>query len=85
MWTITYEAQAVKALGRMDTATARRIRAKILGLAKDPLAPSNNVNKLAGVEAYRLRVADWRVVYTLKHRVLTVVVIRIGHRSEVYK
>jgi mRNA interferase RelE/StbE len=39
----------------------------------------------AGVEGYRLRVGDWRAVYTLRRQVLTVVVVRIGHRSEVYE
>jgi len=39
----------------------------------------------AGVEGYRLRVGDWRAVYTLRRQVLTVVVVRIGHRSDVYE
>ena len=80
-----YVEHYLKALSRMDRAVARRIRSKILGLARDPLAPNNNVKKLVGVEGYRLRVGDWRVVYVLERKVLTVVVVRIGHRSEVYK
>jgi mRNA interferase RelE/StbE len=34
---------------------------------------------------YRLRVGDWRVVYALRHDVLTVLVLRVGHRREVYR
>ena len=56
-----------------------------MDLARDPRAPNNNVKKLTGVEGYRLRVGDWRVVYTLRQQVLTVVVVRVGHRSEVYE
>ena len=84
MWSVAYTADAIRTLSRMDRAVARRLRSKILALARDPKAPNNNVRKLAGVAGYRLRVGDWRVIYTLRHEVLTVVVVRIGHRSEVY-
>jgi mRNA interferase RelE/StbE len=54
-------------------------------LSRDARAPNNNVKKLTGIESYRLRVSDWRVVYTLKHEILTVIVIRVGHRREIYE
>ncbi len=85
MWSVSYTTDALRALTGMSPVIARRIRTKILGLARDPKAPNNNVKKLTGVEGYRLRVGDWRVVYTLKHQQLTVIVIRVGHRSEVYE
>ncbi len=85
MWSVTYTAEALKALSAMDRTIARRIRTKILGLARDPAARNNNVKKLIGTEGYRLRVGDWRAIYTLQQRVLTVVMVRIGHRSEVYE
>ncbi|MBI3706937.1 MAG: type II toxin-antitoxin system RelE/ParE family toxin [Proteobacteria bacterium] len=85
MWSVVYTADAIKALSRMDNAVARRIRSKIVALAQDPTAPNNNVKKLTGVAGYRLRVGDWRVIYTLTHRTVTVIVVRIGHRSEVYE
>ncbi|MBI2584626.1 MAG: type II toxin-antitoxin system RelE/ParE family toxin [Rhodospirillales bacterium] len=85
MWSVAYTAGAIRALKKMDRWIAKRLRSKILALARDPKAPNNNVKKLAGVAGYRLRVGDWRVIYTLKHQVLTVVVVQIGHRSEVYE
>ena len=85
MWSVSYTPEALRSLSRMDAVVARRIRAKVLALAADPVAPSNNVKKLVGVEGYRLRVGDWRVIYTLRHRELTIVVIGVGHRSEVYE
>jgi mRNA interferase RelE/StbE len=85
MWSVTYTADAIRSLSRMDPAIAKRIRSKVLTLAGDPNAANNNVKKLVGVEGYRLRVGDWRVIYTLKHRTMTVVVVRVGHRSEVYE
>jgi mRNA interferase RelE/StbE len=85
MWSVTYTADAIRSLSRMDPQIAKRIRSKVLALARDPNAPNNNLKKLTGIEGYRLRVGDWRVIYTLKHQALTVIVIRIGHRREVYE
>jgi len=85
MWSVSYTADAIRTLTGMNPVMARRIRTKILALAQDPKAPNNNVKKLAGIEGYRLRVGDWRVVYSLKQQQLTVIVIRVGHRSEVYE
>jgi mRNA interferase RelE/StbE len=85
VWSVVYTAEALKALSRMDRIVARRIRSKILALARDPAAPNGNVKKLVGVDAYRLRIGDWRVIYTLKREILTVIVVRAGHRSEVYR
>jgi mRNA interferase RelE/StbE len=85
MWSVAYTTDALKVLSRMDQVVAKRIRSKILALAVNPSAPNNSVKKLTGVEGYRLRIGDWRVIYTLKHEIMTVVVVRVGHRREVYK
>ncbi len=69
----------------MDRGVAKTHRAKVLLLARDPRAPNNAVRKLAGVAGYRLRIGDWRAIYLLRDEVLTIVVVRIGHRSEVYQ
>jgi mRNA interferase RelE/StbE len=44
-----------------------------------------NVKALQGQPGYRLRVGDWRVIYTLQDEVLTVLIIRIAHRREAYR
>lgn len=38
-----------------------------------------------GSEAYRLRVGDYRILYQIKNDILTALVIKIGHRREVYR
>jgi mRNA interferase RelE/StbE len=44
------------------------------------------VEKLAGAEnLYRVRVGDCRIVYAIRDRELVVIVIRIGHRREVFR
>jgi mRNA interferase RelE/StbE len=85
VWSVAYTAEALKALSRMDRIVAQRMRSKILALARDPMESNNNIKKLAGVDGFRLRIGDWRAVYTLRRETLTVIVVRVAHRSEVYR
>ena len=45
--------------------------------ADDPRPPG--CKKLVGVDAWRIRVDDWRIVYSIADDVLTVLVLRVGH------
>ena len=46
----------------------------------------HGVKKLSGEhDHYRVRVGDWRIVYTIQDRELIVLVIQIGNRREVYR
>lgn len=75
---------AARALAALPHEAQRRVDAKILSLADNPRPPG--VEKLAGEEAlYRVRAGDYRVVYTIEDRVLLVLVVRIGHRGEMYR
>ncbi len=85
MWSVTYTPDALRTLRLMDPVIAKRIRTKMLALARDPKARNNNVKKLIGVEGYRLRVGDWRAIYILQQQTVTVIVVSVGHRSEVYE
>lgn len=53
-------------------------------MAADPYT-APNVKAMKGSKSYRLRVADYRVIYSLIDDRLVIEVIRIGHRSEVYR
>ena len=62
----------------------RRVDARILALAEDPRPPG--AKRLAGSEGlHRIRVGDYRVVYAIEDDVLLVLVVRIGHRRDVYR
>jgi mRNA interferase RelE/StbE len=84
MYSISYSRKALKVLRRMPTKTAQLIRGKIRELAAEP-ARIRNVKKLAASPGYRLRVGDWRIVYTLDQGRLVVEVIKIETRGGVYK
>jgi mRNA interferase RelE/StbE len=58
--------------------------AAIADLAETPRP--DGVRKIVGSEdAYRIRVGDYRIVYKIVDRVLTVFVVRVGHRKDVYR
>ncbi|MEZ4863424.1 MAG: type II toxin-antitoxin system RelE/ParE family toxin [Caldilineaceae bacterium] len=85
MYSVTFTKQALRTLRRMPKNIANLIREKIDMIAVDPYAPHNNVTKLVGRPAYRLRVGDWRVIYELQDEQLVMLVVKIGPGGEVYE
>ena len=79
---ILYSAQAERTLRRIDRQTSARIRGKIAQYAEDPESLSANVKTLRGRSGKRLRIGDWRVIFTETLIVLTVE--RIGSRGNIY-
>lgn len=86
-WKIEYLTTAVKAMRRLDPLTRRRIRDyledRIANLddprmSGDPLAGS-----LTGLRRYR--VGDYRIICDIQDARLVVLVVRVGHRREVYR
>ena len=74
---------ALRALKKLDPAVARRIQGAIALLAEDPRPPA--ARSLRGRPGLRVRVGDYRVVYTVEDDVLLVVVVTLGHRRDVYE
>ena len=54
-----------------------------MALAGDPRP--NGCRKLSGSEEYRIRVGDYRVLYEIEDAVLRILVVRVGHRRDVYE
>jgi mRNA interferase RelE/StbE len=74
---------AEKSLSKLPKKMQLRIQGAITVLASNPLPPV--AKKLVGRDSYRLRVSDYRIVYSIYENILTVKIISIGHRSEIYK
>ena len=81
---IEYRPAARRDLKRLDLPTRRRIVLRIEKLADNPRP--RGVETLSGSERlYRLRVGDYRIVYVIKDKALLVLIVRVGHRREVYR
>ncbi len=76
---------AARALAAIRTPAQDRIRAGIRELADDPTPPDSIPMQGKARGLYRIRVGAWRVVYRVQMVKRTVLIIRIGHRSEVYR
>ena len=74
---------AARALRKLDPAIRLRIRGAIALLADDPRPPASR--PLRGRPGYRVRVGDYRIIYTIEDTRLIVLVITIGHRRDVYR
>ncbi|MEK6543148.1 MAG: type II toxin-antitoxin system RelE/ParE family toxin [Elusimicrobiota bacterium] len=74
---------AQKELRRIPPPDLRRIVSKISGLSQDPRPQGSE--KLSGDDRYRIRQGDWRIVYGIDDESRTVMVVKIGHRREVYR
>lgn len=81
---VAFTRSADKQLQRLPTATQRRIVLAAEALADDPRPPGSV--KLAGeANAWRIRVGDYRVLYEIRDRQLLILVVRVGHRKDVYR
>ena len=81
---IEFRPAAMRELAKLERSTRRRIAATLDPLAKTPRPPG--VEKLKGHDhRYRVRCGDYRIIYEIKDRVLIILVLRIGHRRQVYR
>ena len=70
---------------RLAGSERRRIVAKVKQYAEDPTSLANKVIQLAGGTYRRLRVGDYRVLFTMERGTAVVmVVVRVRHRREAY-
>jgi mRNA interferase RelE/StbE len=61
-----------------------RLAETIMGLAEDP--KPRNARKLSGKgDFYRVRTGNYRVIYEIHESVLVVLIVKVGHRRDVYK
>jgi mRNA interferase RelE/StbE len=74
---------AQKSLSKLPKRMQLRIQGAITTLASNPVPPV--ARKLVGRDNYRLRVSDYRIVYSIHENILTVKIVSVGHRREVYR
>jgi len=79
---VEFEPAAVRALGKLERSVQKRIQGVVDVLALTPRPPA--AKKLVGSELWRVRTGDYRIVYAIEDERLLVVVVKVGHRREVY-
>ena len=82
MYKILITKRAIKDLERIDIKTKSRIGDKIKLLINDPIGNSKKLSASI-IGTYRFRVGDYRIIFDIEDD--KVIVLRIGHRKDIYK
>lgn len=83
IYAIRYSREAGRSLKKLNPTLAKRLVTKIEALATNPRPTGSK--KLVQRGDWRLRVGDYRVLYEIKDTEVTVLVVRVAHRREVYR
>jgi mRNA interferase RelE/StbE len=80
---VNLKRSAEKELDALQANRRERIVKHLLTLEENPRPAGSK--KLQGQESYRLRVGDYRVLYSIDDQTKQVTIIAVGHRREVYR
>lgn len=80
---IEFKRSASKEIRALPSKEIRKILAKINTLVENPRPPDSI--KLSGEDKYRVRCGDYRILYKIEGKVLTVYVVKVGHRMDAYR
>lgn len=80
---LIFRKSVAKDLRKIPNQDVERILSRIHSLADDPRPLGSE--KLSGEEKYRVRQGDYRILYTVNDIEVCVVVVKVGHRREVYR
>lgn len=84
MYTVDFTPNARRQLKKAPKDMAPRLLAALEELAEAPCR-NPRVKKLTDSDIYRLRVSDWRILYSIHDSNLVILVLEMGHRREVYR
>ena len=79
---IVWSIKATKQMEHLDRTISKRIYEKVDQLYQNP---ERYVEKLVRYPYYRLRVGDYRVILDIQHELVRILILKVGHRSNVYE
>lgn len=74
---------AVKEIERLPRKDMKAVLEKIESLFDNPRP--HDCKKLSAQEKYRVRCGNYRILYSIEDDILTVFVVKVGHRKDVYR
>ncbi len=83
VYTLNFNKQAFKHLENISEPYYSSVKKAITNLSKNPRP--HGYKKLKGRDGYRIRTGDYRIIYTIFDKIVTVEVIAIGHRKDIYE
>ncbi|ANV85204.1 addiction module toxin RelE [Picosynechococcus sp. PCC 7003] len=83
-YSIEFLKTAQKELSKLPKGTQKRIIEKIEALINNPYPPDTKKLK-NGNGRFRIRVGNYRIIYRIENEKLIILIIKIGHRREIYQ
>ncbi|MDF1594428.1 MAG: type II toxin-antitoxin system RelE/ParE family toxin [Desulfobacterales bacterium] len=81
---VEFKRSAAKALKSIPKSDQKRIAAKIDSMAEN--LPNPNTTKLKGSNPFhKVRIGNYRIVYEIQDDILLILIVKIGHRKEIYR
>ena len=80
---VLYTQEAARRIDKLDKAVKDRVGKAILRLSENPELGKRLTGLLSDRWSYR--VGDWRILYKIRKRELVILVLTVGHRSDVYE
>ncbi len=80
---IVIKKSAIKELNKIPKKDLKKVVSKIKSLSNNPRP--KGCEKLTGIERYRIRQGNYRVLYSIEDDILTVYVVKIGDRKDIYR
>lgn len=80
---IVIKHSAAKEIEKIPKSRRKRIVSKIQDLSNEPRPPG--VKKLSGEEKYRIRQGEYRILYKIDDSIITITVVKVGNRKDVYR
>jgi mRNA interferase RelE/StbE len=87
-WTIEYAQSSRKPMERLDPMVRRRIRlflSERVAMLDDPRTLGGSLESAHFAGLWRYRVGDYRILVDIRDEIVTVLVVGVGHRGEVYR
>lgn len=82
---VEFVKSAKKEYDKLPQGVKAKINEVLSVLSRNPYSELLNIKKLKGEDSlFRVRLGDYRVVYLIENKKLIIVVIKIGHRKDVY-
>lgn len=85
-WRIVFQKSAYKEYQKLPQQICQKVDKVFKTLISDPFDKTLDLKRIRGKQNYyRVRIGNYRIVYQVKESILLILIIRVGHRKDIYR